>query len=236
MLDAEKIVDDTLNLFRHEIQNISEFISIDDYEQLHQEFLTPTSIKIDMDILKHDLESYQVFFQQWGQHRSHVPRYGIALVNLDGVLDRTQDPTNGSLYEWSSLNPDKKIIESDCVIPTELINLLSLKPLRVLDDHWCRSNILKWNKGAEFVPHIDNCVPAPWIRLWATSDADNLDLRFYNKKTKSMEKVKSIEEGRVYIIDTSIVHDAKAHNDNIYQLFLSTLPSSTELLKELINV
>jgi hypothetical protein len=235
MLDADKIVQNTLELFKDEVSKIKNFVSVEDYAELHPQPLTPTSIKVDVEIFLKDIERYQDYFMQWGKHHSHLPRYGLALVNLDGVLDAVNDPTNGSLYEWNSHNPDNKILECDCTSTTEVMDMPSLKDLAVFDKHWCRSNILKWDTGAEFVPHIDNGIPAPWLRLWGTTDSVNLDLRFYNKETKQMELVTDIEPGRIYIIDTSIVHDAKGNADNIYQFFLSVLPSAVNTLKELKN-
>jgi len=236
MLKPKKIISDTMKVFEKELANINNFVSYSDYKHMHKSFLTPTSIIVDMDSLQNELQSYQTFFQQWGNNHTHLSRSGIALVNLDGVLSRTQDPTNGSLYEYNALHPKNKIIESDCVVPTELINLPSIKPLRIFDGHWCRSNILKWGNGAKFFPHIDNCIPAPWLRLWATNDPNNLHVSYYNTTTESMEKIQDVEKGRLYLIDTSIVHDAEAFEDDIYQLFLSTLPTAKNLVKGLLNV
>ena len=34
----------------------------------------------------------------------------------------------------------------------------------------------------------------------------------------------------MYVIDTSLVHDATATGNNVYQLFLSVLPTATDLI------
>lgn len=238
IIDAEKIISDTLKVFNHspaqrkKFREIKSYISRKDYKILHRNFLTPLSIKIDCDLFLKEIEQYSDYFKQWGEQHTHLPRYGLALVNQDGILKK-QDPINGSLYEWNLKHPDNPIIESDCLVPTEVMKLESLKPFSTFKGHWCRSNILKWDISAEFKPHIDTVVPSPWIRLWGTTDPDNLDLRFVNN-TGELIKVNGIEKGRIYIIDTSIVHDAISHNNNVYQFFLSLLPSSVLILKTML--
>jgi hypothetical protein len=160
-----------------------------------------------------------------------LPRYGLALVNQDGQIKK-QDPINGSLYEWNVRFPDDPIIESDCTTVTEVMKMPSLLPLQILNGHWCRSNILKWYPGAEFKPHVDTVVPSPWIRLWGTSDPTCLEIR-YNNGTDTLVKAQNVEAGRIYIIDTSMVHDAVCTDSRVYQFFLSVLPSSINTLKEL---
>jgi hypothetical protein len=110
------------------------------------------------------------------------------------------------------------------------MSLLSLYPLSVLNDHWCRSNVLKWGKDAMFVPHIDTIVPSMWLRLWAALSPDVV-VRFFNPATGELETA-DYEVGRVYLIDTSIVHDAYA-TDEVYQLFLSVMPSAVTTLQTL---
>ena len=70
-----------------------------------------------------------------------------------------------------------------------------------------------------------------WIRLWASMDP-NLVVRFNNPITGELESI-DFEPGRIYIVDTSIVHDAYATANNVYQLFLSVMPETTTLLKTL---
>jgi hypothetical protein len=129
---------------------------------------------------------------------------------------------------WNKNNPTQPLIETDCTIPTEVLNLASLEPLSILNGHWCRSNILKWHSGAFFYPHIDTVVPSMWIRLWAATSNDVV-LRFYNPASGELEQV-DYEPGRVYVIDTSLVHDASTTGFNVLQLFLSVLPSAYDLL------
>lgn len=74
-----------------------------------------------------------------------------------------------------------------------------------------------------FLPHIDTSIPSLWLRLWMGTEG--IVVRFYNEETKELESVE-YEPGRVYLIDTSIIHDAYTTEDNVFQLFLSVLPSS----------
>lgn len=238
IVDTEKIITDTLKVFsqssaqQKKFAEITSYVNEKDYKFLHKNFLTALPIKIDCDLFLKEITDYQKYFEQWGTQHTHLPRYGLALVNQDGVL-KNNDPINGSLYEWNLKYPNNPIIESDCLVPTKVMNLKSLKVLSVFNGHWCRSNIFKWNNSAEFKPHIDTIVPSPWIRLWATTDSNKLDVRFANSRGE-MIKVDNIEPGRVYIIDTSLVHDAVCHSDDVYQFFLSTLPSSINILKDML--
>lgn len=236
IIDTKKIIQDTKNLFEDFLldEKIKDFVSETDYRELHTKPLLPTNIKIDADFFLNEIQEYEKYFVQWGKNYSHLPRYGVALVNQDGILDKKYDPINGSLYEYNSLNPNTPIIESDCNEPTRLMNISSLSPLNVFNRHWARSNVLKWGKNAEFVPHIDNIVPAPWLRLWGTMNQD-VQVRFFDQETNQIIETDPIEVGRIYLIDTSIVHDAKyLGNDNAYQLFLCVLPSALNILKSLI--
>jgi hypothetical protein len=48
-----------------------------------------------------------------------------------------------------------------------------------------------------------------------------------------MQAVQNIESGRIYLIDTSRVHDAVGHGD-AYQFFLSVSPDSIEKIQSLV--
>lgn len=237
MIDADKIIQDTLKVFtstpalEKKFNQLKDYVYEDDYKLLHPQPLTKTKLKINVFEFVSEIEKYQTEFVQWGKHNSEQPRYGLALVNQDGKLKGNKDPINGSLYEWNSINQERPIIESDCTTPTEVMDLESLKCLRIFDGHWSRSNILKWQGGAGFTPHIDNVIPCPWLRLWATTNSD-VEVGFYNKETKEITPFENIEEGVVYIIDTSIVHNGYLKEGVAYQLFLSIMPSALSILKE----
>lgn len=241
IIDAEKIIQDTIQVFqtseiqRKKFAEITEYVSADDYARIHPRPLTPLNVKIDSKLFLTEIEKYSNYFVQWGGEHLELPRFGLALVNQDGVLDKPFDPINGSLYEWNNKNPNNPLIESDCRVPTEVMKLESLQSLSMFNSHWCRSNIFKWHTGAEFKPHIDAIVPSPWIRLWATTNPNDLDVRFYNPKTKTMQVFENIEAGRIYVIDTSLVHDAFSYRDNTYQLFLSVLPSAYDTILRLLK-
>jgi hypothetical protein len=201
-----------------------------DYKKLHTKPLVATSIVIDTEQLIHELDPY--VFQPWGTTHLHLPRYGLALVNQSGQLI-DNDPINGSLMAYNKHNPSTPIIETDCTISTEVMNISSLVPLRVLDSYWCRSNVFKWNKDALFLPHIDTCLPSPWLRLWMGTEG--VVVRFYNELSGELESV-DYEPGRVYLIDTSIVHDAYSLEDNVFQLFLSVNPDSYSTIESLLTL
>lgn len=237
IVDADKIISDTLKVFfkseaqQKKFSSITEFVSEQEYRDLHKEFLTPLAIKIDCDLFSKEINTFSNYFEQWGNEHTHLPRYGLALVNQDGML-KSKDPINGSLYEWNMRYPDTPIIESDCRVPTPVMKMESLKPLQPFSDQWYRSNIFKWGKDAEFKPHIDSVVPSPWLRLWGTSDAANTEVRCWDPVTKKMKTLEGIETGRVYLIDTSLVHDAISHSE-VYQFFLSVRPTAVNIIKDL---
>jgi hypothetical protein len=237
IVDADKIISDTLKVFfkseaqQKKFAGLTDFVNAEEYASLHTQFLTPLNIKIDCDLFLREIKAFSNYFEQWGNEHTHLPRYGLALVNRDGML-RSKDPINGSLYEWNAKNPDNPIIESDCRVPTPVMTLESLKALNCFDGSWYRSNIFKWGKDAEFKPHIDAIVPSPWLRLWGTTDAENTEVRCWDPLTKEMKRVTGIETGRIYLIDTSKVHDAISHSE-VYQFFLSVRPSAVNIIKDL---
>jgi len=238
MIDPEQIISDTRTVFfqsefqRKKYSQIKKFVSNEDYLSLHTEFLTPLDIKIDVDLFHEEIAKFNSHFEQWGSEHTHLPRSGIALVNQDGIL-KNQDPINGSLYEWNKKFPNHPIIESDCTAPTEVMQINSLRLLDVFKNYWFRSNILKWQAGAEFKPHIDTILPSPWLRLWGTTDSKNIEIRYWDTDTNQMQAVQNIESGRIYLIDTSRVHDAFGHGD-AYQFFLSVSPDSIEKIQSLV--
>lgn len=234
-INEEQIIKETKEAFlsskvqQLRYNQIQDFINEDEYAELHTAPLVPLNIKIDPTRFENEILFFDVSFEQWGNNHQELPRYGLALVNQDGQL-KDKDPINGSLYEWNVANPQEPLLELDCREPTDVMFLPSLKPLQIFDGHWCRSNILKFKEGAEFKPHIDTLIPSPWIRLWGTTN-NNTVLRF--AKNNYLEDYTEVEPGRLYIIDTSIVHDARCIKDQGYQFFLSVLPSAYKLLKQL---
>jgi hypothetical protein len=227
-IDANKIIEETISVFKNSgaaeyFKKCESKLEEADYREIHRMALTPTNIVINSDLFNNEIKQWSYLFEQWGNDHQHLPRYGLALVNQTGELI-TKDPINGSLMAWNRDNPTNPLIETDCRVPTDVMKLASLSPLNLFDGYWCRSNVFKWNEGAYFLPHIDTTVPSYWIRLWAATSPD-IDVRFYNPDSGELESV-PYEVGRVYVIDTSQVHDAYAKENNVHQLFLSVVPEA----------
>ena len=233
MIDADSIIKSTVEVFEKSgaLNRVLETVDADAYRALHTAFLVPLDIKIDVDTFLKELQPYQNYFEKWGKDFD-LPRYGLALVNRSGVL-HTPDVVNQSLMEWNKHNPDKPCLEIDFIDPTPALKVQSLKALRVFNGRWCRSNVFKLEKGAEFKPHIDTVVPSMWLRLWGTTNAEKTTVRLYDPVSKDMKRVEGIESGRIYLIDTSVVHDAYA-DDTVYQFFLSVKPSAYAIVSDLI--
>jgi hypothetical protein len=200
-----------------------------DYRALHRTFLTPTSLSFDVEAFVLEIDRYSSYFTKWGKKYQELPRYGLPLFNVDGCISKT-DPTMGSLLDWIKENPDNPILETDCTTATEVYNLKSLEALKHFDSYFCRSSILKWGAGSVFTPHIDVALPAPWFRLWATT-SNYIDLSYWDQQGNK-RSCDYIEAGRIYLIDTTLVHEAAWNARGwVYQLFLSLMPSSISTLR-----
>lgn len=201
-----------------------------DYSALHRAFLTPTSLSFDVDLFVSEICQFESLFVRWGKKYEDTPRYGLPLFNVDGRFRFTEtDPTMGSLLDWIKEHPDNPILETDCTTATEAYNLKSLQVLKYFDPHFCRSSILKWGASGMFTPHIDVALPAPWFRLWATT-SNYIDLSYWDRQGNKHD-CEYIEAGRIYLIDTTLVHEAMWNNRGwVYQLFLSLMPSATSKL------
>lgn len=204
-----------------------------EYYELHQNKLTPLAIKINCENFLQELDQYQQYFCQWGLKHTHLPRQGLVLVNQDGILGKENDPANYPGDEWNLLHPDNFLLESDYRVPTPIMDLPSLASLKMFNDHWYRCNILKWGAGAKFYPHFDNGLPAPWLRFWGTTHPENTVIRFWDEQTESMRAEENIEAGRLYLIDTSLVHDGICTNDITYHFFFCLSNSAKDLVKSI---
>lgn len=231
-VNENEIIENTKKaFFTSEIQkahfdSITEFIDESNYHKLHKSPLAPLDITFDYENLAEEISEYSSFVEDWGDFTEN-PRRGLALVNQTGNLIKN-DPINGSLHHWNSNNPHNPILESDCVNPTSVLGIPSLKNLAVFNSHWCRSNILIWEEGAKFYPHIDTLVPSPWFRLWAT---DSKNIKLFFAQDNYLHECPDIEQGRLYLIDTSIIHSAEAVGGDGHQLFLSCLPSAQSVIE-----
>lgn len=229
LIDSNKIIEQAKAAFLSNKESAKRYFSspcvnVSDYEALHEDFLTPLDITFECSELESYVNTYKRFFQRWGNTTQE--RYGIALVNTDGKL-KHNDPVNMSLQEWNINNPNNIIMEMDCRSKTELLNSIYFDNFKVFDGHWCRSNILIWKDDAHFLPHIDAIKPTPWLRLWGCTNY-NVKLRY--AVNNELVEVKNIEPGRLYLIDTTVVHDAINLSDNSMQLFLSVLPSAYNII------
>lgn len=202
-------------------------VQLEEYQALHSANIVPLDIRIDCEQFKREIQQFNQYFLPWGNTQQSMPRYGLPLINLDGEFS-VADPTVGSLTDWNKQHPNQLHIETDFTCPTEVMQLQSLQPLQVFNNYLTRSNILKWNKGAEFLPHIDTTIPSYWFRVWGTTHSD-IELGFLEEDSFIIEQ--NIEPGRLYLIDTSKVHIAKSNiDDDVYQFFLSLNTNARELL------
>jgi hypothetical protein len=233
MINVDSILELTNRVFKDSgaLERRLDVVSYFEYVKLHQQFLQPTKIKIDVDQFLTEIKTYSNYFEPWGKDFD-LPRYGLALVNQTGVL-HNPDRANGSLMEWNKNNPNDPLLEVDFTRPTPVLTIPSLQPLTVFKDLWYRSNVFKLEKDSFFYPHVDTVIPSPWLRLWMTTDSANTVVRVWDEATQSMKVVEGIESGRVYLLDSSLVHDAHS-NDTVYQLFLCLQPRAYDKIKGLL--
>ena len=186
------------------------------YDELHSSAIIETNVDIDLNQFDKDIEKYSHEFSQWGNTHTSYPRFGIPLVNLTGKLDEKNDPSRMPLDEHFMLHQNKDNITFDHNIlqKTKICNMPSLTDLMaVFGEYMCRSAILKWDTMGHFKPHVDVVKPAPNLRLWGTTST-NMQLKMDGKI------INSIKPGKIYIFDSSLVHEAFATGDNIYQFFI----------------
>lgn len=214
------------SFLRELIVSYSELPKLDNekYALLHENLLTPTDIKIDVDAFKKEIKEYDEYFGTWGKNWLQYPRYGIPLVNLTGKLTENSDPSRMPLDEYIMLE-NKILHDVDVTKKTPLAKMNCLQPLDSVLQYAGRSSILKWDSLGHFKPHADVVLPAPNLRIWGTTSA-NLTLKIDNTH------IKNIEPGRIYVIDTSKIHEAWANENEIYQFFISLTIDSYETLYE----
>ena len=193
----------------------------DTYWDLHTSFLVPTRIKVNVSDFQHDMSHYHDFFQPWGKNRSELRdiRKGLPLVNLSGKFDDDTDESIGPLDHYNTDNPNRPLLEYDFTRQTQVLDCASLQPLDTLRKYMTRSSILYWKEGANFSPHWDVMLPAINLRLWGTDNPDSMSLRY--KDNNEMIECENIEAGRLYLIETSTIHDARCIEGELYQFFIS---------------
>ena len=207
-------------------------IQKNEYWTIHNQFLRPTNFKINIDIFEKQIKKYDKFFKNWGDNRPQLNkiRLGLPLVNLTGSYSQEPDISIGPLNHFNKEHPDNCLLETEFAKHTSILDLKCFDPLNPLKPYMCRSSILKWLQGANFKPHSDVVIPTVNLRLWGTNNPKNIRLRY--KQKKDMVSCKKIEPGRLYLIETSRIHDAKCIREEVYQFFLALNIYSYSLLKE----
>jgi len=211
--------------------NEADKVPEDIYEELHTNFLVPLDIWIDGE---QEFKEKSELFYIWGDNKPELKtRKGMALVNLDGE-NNSDDISIGPLDHHNRKYDDGLVNECylECHFkkPTPQLNG-ACKELKQFD--LGRSSILWWQKDDNFVPHVDVILPTVNLRLWGSS---NTNIRLRSGPDSDNFKEAVYEPNRLYLIDTSILHDAYAY-DEAFQYFIALLPTEKnyKLLRELIS-
>ena len=189
------------------------------YDELHTNFLVPLDLYINGE---QEFKQKSDLFYIWGDNRPELKtRKGMALVNLDGQ-NNSEDVSIGPLdhhnKKYDEGLEDECYLECHFTQPTPQLDG-ACKELKKFD--LGRSSILWWQSGDNFVPHVDVVLPTVNLRLWGCNNASNVRLRY--KSGEDMVEAK-YESNRLYLIDTSTVHDAYAYEE-VYQYFIALLPT-----------
>jgi len=223
-------------LVKKESMEKEDSLSIEEYNTLHEgKFIIPLDYKIDIELFGKEIQDYRLAFRRWGEKHMHVPRFGIPLTNLNGDLRNNPEPCCYPLDQWCDANPNSKYSDQDFNVPTELLDCSCFDVINELKEYMIRSCVLYWGKDAYFMPHVDTWLPSKILRLWGTSDATKQDLRHYydyngNDTTKGYKIIDNIESGRLYLMDTSLMHTGNAF-DNVYQFFIALNVNAYNLLE-----
>lgn len=195
------------------VQRNYEKLSIHDYERIHYAPLVPIDYEINIPEFEQQIVKYKKYRKQWGHEHRQFPRYGLPLVNLSGNIDDEIDPTCNPLDTWWRYTGEL-YWDLDFTKPTEILDLSCFDSINSLKPNLIRSNILWWDALGHFKPHVDAAKDKCFnIRVWGTNKEDY----FLSFKGKRYE----FEPGRLYIIDTSILHEARAYSDFTFTFFLS---------------
>lgn len=207
--------------------NKADKMSAEEYWEIHTKFLIPTEYLIDVNMLiESNIKQYAL---PWGTNRPELndTRLGIPLINFDGKLNHN-DISIGPLDHYNKLNPDTPLIETDFEEPTAILDLPCFDGIEPLKEYMIRSSLLYWKKGANFVPHVDAILPAINLRLWGTTQPDNIQLRY--ESNGEMVVCEDVEPGRLYLIETTTLHDAACVKDEAYQFFIAVTNDAKERL------
>lgn len=227
------------------------------YNELHTQPLVPLDICINIDDFRHTMKKYHYAFRRWGKEHLELNRFAVPLINRSGRLDDNPDPSIYPLDKWNEdLSIEDKLWDNDFVNPTEVLSEPCFDVLEPIKQYMVRSSIFKWHTGSKFHPHIDTWFPSPILRLWGTDCAESVHLGFNKTGERSawidngngtftkpdnleqainnLQDITNIESGRLYLIDTCIMHDARASADDVHQFFIALNTHSIEAIKNLI--
>lgn len=185
--------------------------SIDEYKSIHRDILMPTVYHIEN--FEEEIKSYHQHFTQWGPTHTQFPRYGLSLVNRTGdYLDAASNSPLDTHYEYSN----EVLWDTDFTVATPALEMKSFNVIQPLKKYMIRSNVLWWNLMGHFKPHVDISENFfTHLRLWGTNKTPSQYVFKFNGK-----KV-DFEPGRLYLVDTSVLHEAKALTDYSYTYFFS---------------
>lgn len=218
------------------------------YNNLHTDVLLPTNIKVEVDSFRNTMEKYAPYFKSWSVNRPELSnvRKGLPLVNVNGDYTITNDFTIGPLDYYNKCNPAQKLLETDITTPTAILNETCFDCFDEIKPYMIRSSILKWSAGANFLPHIDMVIPALNLRLWGTDNPTNIKLKIEKHKTRPpwfnfdpskynfIDPDIDIEPGRLYLFDSTIIHEAICEQGSGYQFFIALSLNACETLKTLL--
>ena len=224
-------------------------LSKEEYINFHPTVLQKTNMKFDVSVFYSVMTAYKFAFKTWGREKQHMKRYGLPLINENGSLLNNPEPVCYPLDEWNRNNPNNRLLDRDFITPTEVLNNSVFDIMEPIKKYMLRSAILRWDEESFFWPHVDTWFPSPILRLWGTTEPDIVKIQF-DKQLRRAEKPSNVKEmnpqvedftdfeieaGRLYIIDTSIIHAARTCSNTIgYQFFIALHTDCLEDLKKCI--
>ena len=226
------------------------YLEADKYLALHSAPIIPTSIVIDPDEFDSVMLEYQYAFRSWGEKKKHFPRYGLPLVNDNGSMYNNPEPVCYPLDEWlEHLSEEDWVFDRDFTTKTTVFEHLVFDPLRVFDGYWARSCILRWDSESFFYPHSDTWLPSPILRLWGTTDPEHARFQFDREYRRPdtpglvpgmnpdmIDWPGEIEAGRMYLVDTSLIHTARSIGDHpTHQFFLAVHTDAYDIMESVLD-
>lgn len=180
----------------------------------------PLNIKIDCNMFMNDIEDFK---NDWVDYlpRTDRPnnRKALAVTNLIGK----SHIDNPSLAQ-ASYEANRRLSETEFNQPTFVYNCPSLKPFLDMWKPLGRSFLVKSDIGGHFVPHRDQpAMPRDVFRLVAfLNNCGPLDYDWLMD-----DKKMQIEPGRVYYVNTRLMHRTISWvNDSIHLIL--NVPFTTE--------